>query len=199
MNGCFTELEWKFEDTRSARAATGNAGSNFRFVTHATQAKTLVPRTFRSAGANCDSKVIILPWAGNNYFMTPFHFVPNEVGLDASGCMVHSPHMTNLSAFAYHSPADLAQEAADHEFGARYDDVRERYASELADIQRFEDGEADFYARLALEEEAERLGVTPEVLEARYVAARALEVADQAAKAPCAACRLRISNFFLPF
>ena len=30
---------------------------------------------------------------------------------------------------------DRAQEHADHVFGAQYDDVRERYASELADLR----------------------------------------------------------------
>ena len=34
--------------------------------------------------------------------------------------------------------SNLAQEHADHVFGAQYDDVRERYASELEDIKAME-------------------------------------------------------------
>ena len=32
-------------------------------------------------------------------------------------------------------PSQLLQEHLDHEFGAQYDDVRERYASEIRDLE----------------------------------------------------------------
>ena len=37
----------------------------------------------------------------------------------------------------------LAQEHADHVFGAQYDDVRERYASEIADMKHWAEAEAE--------------------------------------------------------
>ena len=37
------------------------------------------------------------------------------------------------------------QEHAEHVFGAQYDDVRERYASELKDLQIYEESERDYY------------------------------------------------------
>ena len=40
---------------------------------------------------------------------------------------------------------NLAQEHADHVFGAQYDDVRERYASELRDLQMWEHSEREHY------------------------------------------------------
>jgi hypothetical protein len=38
-----------------------------------------------------------------------------------------------------------AQEHADHEFGAQYDDVRERYASEIQDMRDYEESEREHY------------------------------------------------------
>ena len=38
---------------------------------------------------------------------------------------------------------DLAQEHADHVFGAQYDDVRERYASEIQDMKHWAEAEAE--------------------------------------------------------
>lgn len=38
---------------------------------------------------------------------------------------------------------NLAQEHADHVFGAQYDDVRERYASEIADMRHWAAAEAE--------------------------------------------------------
>ena len=38
---------------------------------------------------------------------------------------------------------DTAQEHADHVFGAQYDDVRERYASELRDLEMWEQSERE--------------------------------------------------------
>ena len=37
------------------------------------------------------------------------------------------------------------QEHLDHEFGAQYDDVRERYASELKDLRMYEESEREYY------------------------------------------------------
>ena len=41
--------------------------------------------------------------------------------------------------------SQLLQEHLDHEFGARYDDVRERYASEIRDLQMFAESEQEHY------------------------------------------------------
>ena len=38
-----------------------------------------------------------------------------------------------------------AQEHADHVFGAQYDDIRERYASEIADMRAYEESEREHY------------------------------------------------------
>ena len=40
---------------------------------------------------------------------------------------------------------DHAREHADHVFGAQYDDVRERYASEIRDLEVFADSEQEHY------------------------------------------------------
>ena len=40
---------------------------------------------------------------------------------------------------------DRAQEHADHVFGAQYDDVRERYASEIRDLEMFAQSEHEHY------------------------------------------------------
>ncbi len=37
------------------------------------------------------------------------------------------------------------QEHADHVFGAQYDDVRERYASEVRDLEMFAESEQEHY------------------------------------------------------
>ena len=37
------------------------------------------------------------------------------------------------------------QEHADHVFGAQYDDVRERYASEIRDLEMFAESEQEHY------------------------------------------------------
>ena len=37
------------------------------------------------------------------------------------------------------------QEHADHEFGAQYDDVRERYASEIRDLEMYAESEQEHY------------------------------------------------------
>ena len=37
------------------------------------------------------------------------------------------------------------QEHADHEFGAQYDDVRERYASEVRDLEIWAESEREHY------------------------------------------------------
>tara|TARA_Y100000356_G_scaffold19168_1_gene13633 strand:+ start:337 stop:585 length:249 start_codon:yes stop_codon:yes gene_type:complete len=37
------------------------------------------------------------------------------------------------------------QEHMDHEFGAQYDDVRERYHAERLDIEAYEQAEEDYY------------------------------------------------------
>ena len=37
------------------------------------------------------------------------------------------------------------QEHADHVFGAQYDDVRERYASEIQDLRVYEESEREYY------------------------------------------------------
>jgi len=41
-----------------------------------------------------------------------------------------------------------AQEHANHEFGAQYDDVRERYASEIQDLRDYEESEREYYEYL---------------------------------------------------
>jgi len=38
-----------------------------------------------------------------------------------------------------------AQEHADHEFGAQYDDVRERYGAEIRDLEIFARSEEEYY------------------------------------------------------
>ena len=38
-----------------------------------------------------------------------------------------------------------AQEHANHEFGAQYDDVSERYASEVQDLRDYEESEREHY------------------------------------------------------
>ena len=40
---------------------------------------------------------------------------------------------------------DHAREHADHEFGAQYDDVRERYASEMRDLEIWAESEQEHY------------------------------------------------------
>ena len=40
---------------------------------------------------------------------------------------------------------DHAREHADHVFGAQYDDVRERYASEIQDMRDYEESEREHY------------------------------------------------------
>ena len=40
---------------------------------------------------------------------------------------------------------DHAREHADHEFGAQYDDVRERYASEVRDLEIWVESEREHY------------------------------------------------------
>ena len=37
------------------------------------------------------------------------------------------------------------QEHADHVFGAQYDDIRERYASEIQDMRDYEESEREHY------------------------------------------------------
>lgn len=82
--------------------------------------------------------------------------------------------MSNLSAFAYHSPEDNAREAAEHELFARQDYLREAFGGE-ADL--CDDVDADYYDGLA----AADLGLTLEAyradraakLEALYEARRA--------------------------
>ena len=37
------------------------------------------------------------------------------------------------------------QEQLDHEFGAQYDDVRERYATEIQDMRDYEESEREHY------------------------------------------------------
>jgi len=39
----------------------------------------------------------------------------------------------------------LAQEHVDHTFGAQYDDVRERYASEIEQLRQYEESERWWY------------------------------------------------------
>ena len=41
--------------------------------------------------------------------------------------------------------SQLLQEHLDHEFGAQYDDVRERYASEIQDMRNYEESEREHY------------------------------------------------------
>ena len=41
--------------------------------------------------------------------------------------------------------SQLLQEHLDHEFGARYDDVRERYASEIQDMRNYEASEREHH------------------------------------------------------
>jgi len=40
---------------------------------------------------------------------------------------------------------NLAKEHADHVFGAQYDDVRERYASEIQDMRDYAESEQEYY------------------------------------------------------
>jgi hypothetical protein len=40
------------------------------------------------------------------------------------------------------------QEHADHVFGAQYDDVRERYASEVRDLEMFAESEQEHYEHM---------------------------------------------------
>ena len=47
-----------------------------------------------------------------------------------------------------------AQEHANHEFGAQYDDVRERYASEIQDLRDYEESEREHYEYLYKVKEA---------------------------------------------
>ena len=42
-------------------------------------------------------------------------------------------------------PSQQLQEHLDHEFGAQYDDVRERYASEIQDMRNYEESEREHY------------------------------------------------------
>jgi hypothetical protein len=44
-----------------------------------------------------------------------------------------------------YSAASLAREHADHEFGAQYDDVRERYRHEIRDLEIFAESEQEHY------------------------------------------------------
>ncbi len=46
------------------------------------------------------------------------------------------------------------QEHADHVFGAQYDDVRERYASEVRDLEMFAESEQEHYEYMWKEKEA---------------------------------------------
>ena len=46
------------------------------------------------------------------------------------------------------------QEHLDHEFGAQYDDVRERYASEIKDLEMFAESEKEHYEYLWKVQEA---------------------------------------------
>ena len=39
--------------------------------------------------------------------------------------------------------SEQLQEHLDHEFGAQYDDVRERYASEIQDMRNYEESERE--------------------------------------------------------
>ena len=47
-----------------------------------------------------------------------------------------------------------AQEHADHVFGAQYDDVRERYASEMRDLEMYAQSEQEYYEYLSKVHEA---------------------------------------------
>lgn len=49
----------------------------------------------------------------------------------------------SLPGQGMYSAASLAREHADHEFGAQFDDVRERYSGELADLRIDDEIEAD--------------------------------------------------------
>jgi len=46
------------------------------------------------------------------------------------------------------------QDHLDHEFGAQYDDVRERYASEIKDLEMFAESEKEHYEYLWKVQEA---------------------------------------------
>jgi len=52
---------------------------------------------------------------------------------------------------------DQRREHEDHEAGAMYDDVRERYAAEVADMERFAESEAAYEQIRWEEEEAARI------------------------------------------
>ena len=41
--------------------------------------------------------------------------------------------------------SEQLQEHLDHEFGAQYDDVRERYATEIQDMRDYEESEREHY------------------------------------------------------
>ena len=41
--------------------------------------------------------------------------------------------------------SEQLQEHLDHEFGAQYDDIRERYASEIQDMRNYEESEREHY------------------------------------------------------
>ena len=49
---------------------------------------------------------------------------------------------------------DHAKEHADHVFGAQYDDIRERYASEIQDMRDYEESEREHYEYLWRVQEA---------------------------------------------
>jgi hypothetical protein len=44
-----------------------------------------------------------------------------------------------------YSAASLAREHAEHEMGAQYDDVRERYAAEMRDLEMFAQSEQEYW------------------------------------------------------
>ena len=48
----------------------------------------------------------------------------------------------------------LFQEHLDHEFGARYDDVRERYASEIEDMKHWAEAEEEHHEYMQLVHDA---------------------------------------------
>ena len=43
---------------------------------------------------------------------------------------------------------DLAQEHADHVFGAQYDDVRERYSAEIADMSAADEEHSEYMQKV---------------------------------------------------
>lgn len=82
------------------------------------------------------------------------------------------------STFAYHSPADLQREAFEHDFWASYDDHRERYAAEMADVEKMIAADLDEEDFLC----AQQRGITVEAYRAQRAAAIAEVNARQAAR-----------------